>query len=176
MALPPFQRRFKRRRSPRTGPRDRILRQWRGVDVKELEKTHGPPVEVDWGSWELFTTFLGQDEICSELGASGESMGTLYGEMDAGEKTLYLSLGDLYLSGERDDKGFELTAFRESPVNGAEPGEYGIGAALEGEMGDYRSFEGMLVYQLDFPDGYCEIDVAVDAYWMYYEPPPDCGG
>ena len=41
MALPPFQRRFKRRRSPRTGPRDRILRQWRGVDVKELEKTHG---------------------------------------------------------------------------------------------------------------------------------------
>ncbi len=25
----------------RSGPRDRILRNWRGIDVKELEKTHG---------------------------------------------------------------------------------------------------------------------------------------
>ena len=41
MALSPFQRRFKSRRTQRSGPRDRILRDWRGIDVKELEKTHG---------------------------------------------------------------------------------------------------------------------------------------
>ncbi|MAE31291.1 MAG: hypothetical protein CMO43_06825 [Verrucomicrobiales bacterium] len=40
MALSPFQRRFKSRRT-RSGPRDRILRDWRGIDVKELEKSHG---------------------------------------------------------------------------------------------------------------------------------------
>ena len=41
MSLSPFQRRFKSRRPRRLGPRDRILREWRGVDVRSLEKTHG---------------------------------------------------------------------------------------------------------------------------------------
>ena len=41
MAFHLFQRRFKRRRSRRLGPRDQVLRDWRSVDVKELEKTHG---------------------------------------------------------------------------------------------------------------------------------------
>ena len=140
------------------------------------ETSEGPPAEVDWGSWELNTVFLRQDDICSDLGASGENLGTLYGEMDVGERSLFMTLGDLSLSGERNSQGFEMTAFREIPVNGAEPDEYGIGALLTGEMEDYRSFGGKLVYKLDFPNGYCEIEVEVDAYWMYYEPPPDCGG
>jgi hypothetical protein len=145
---------------------------------EESEKPipEGPPVEVDWGSWELQTVFVGQDEICSDLGANGENLGTLYGEMEVGEKALFMSLGDMYLSGERDDEGFEMMAFREIPVNGADPDEFGIGAVLDGEMSDNRSFHGTLLYQLDFPNGYCEIEVEVDAYWMYYEPPPDCGG
>ena len=41
MSFSPFQRRFKSRRPRRLGPRDRILREWRGVDVRALEKTHG---------------------------------------------------------------------------------------------------------------------------------------
>lgn len=41
MSFSPFQRRFKSRRSRRLGPRDRALRDWRRIDVKELEKTHG---------------------------------------------------------------------------------------------------------------------------------------
>ena len=41
MALSSFQRRFKSRRSRRLDPRDRALRDWRGIDVKELDKTHG---------------------------------------------------------------------------------------------------------------------------------------
>jgi hypothetical protein len=41
MSFSPFQRRFKRRRPRRTGPRDQVLREWRGIDVRKLEKTHG---------------------------------------------------------------------------------------------------------------------------------------
>ena len=41
MSFSPFQRRFKSRRSRRLDPRDRALRDWRGIDVKELDKTHG---------------------------------------------------------------------------------------------------------------------------------------
>ena len=41
MSISPFQRRFKSRRRRRPGPREQALREWRGVDVRALEKTHG---------------------------------------------------------------------------------------------------------------------------------------
>ena len=41
MSFSPFQRRFKSRRPRRLGPRDQVLREWRGVDLSALEKTHG---------------------------------------------------------------------------------------------------------------------------------------
>ena len=41
MSFSPFQRRFKSRRPRRLGPRNQALREWRGVDVRALEKTHG---------------------------------------------------------------------------------------------------------------------------------------
>ena len=41
MPRTPFQHKFKRRRPKRLGPRDQALREWRGINVKELEKTHG---------------------------------------------------------------------------------------------------------------------------------------
>ena len=136
-----------------------------------------PAVEIDWGSWELHTTFVYQDEVCADLGANGESLGVLYGEMDVEEPAaLSMSLGDQELSGERDDEGFQMNSFNAIPVNGAEEDEYGIGAVLTGAVLDKHSFTGKLVYQLDFPNGYCNIESEIDAYWMYYEPPPSCGG
>ena len=146
-----------------------------GAIDKPVEE--GPVVEIDWGSWELHTTFVQQDAICSELGGNGENLGILFGEMDVEEPTnLSFSLGDQALSGERDDVGFELTSFREIAVNGAEPNEYGIGTTLSATVIDVHSFTGTLVYHLDFPNGYCNIESDIDAYWMYYEPPPACGG
>ena len=139
--------------------------------------TEGPAVEIDWGSWELHTSFVYQDEVCTDLGANGSNLGTLYGEMDVGEpRELSMSLGDKELSGERDDQGFQMNAFNSIPVNGAEEDEYGIGVVLTGTVLDKHSFTGRLVYQLDFPNGYCNIESDIDAYWMYYEPPPSCGG
>ena len=41
MSFSPFQRRFKSRRPRRLGPRDQALLEWRGVDVRALEKPHG---------------------------------------------------------------------------------------------------------------------------------------
>ena len=145
--------------------------------VDETLDTQGPLVEIDWGSWELQTTFLQQDDVCSDLGADGQGLGVLYGEMDVDETaTLSMSLGDQQLSGERDETGFTMTSFRPIPVNGADEDEFGIGAVLTGTVIDLHSFNGSLVYQLDFPNGYCNIETEVDAYWMYYEPPPACGG
>ena len=39
MPLPPFQRRY-RKRTRRLGPKDQVLRDWRGIDVGPLEKAH----------------------------------------------------------------------------------------------------------------------------------------
>ncbi|MDP6337858.1 MAG: hypothetical protein QF562_04800, partial [Verrucomicrobiota bacterium] len=39
MPLPPFQRRY-RKRTRRLGPKDQVLRDWRGLDVGPLEKAH----------------------------------------------------------------------------------------------------------------------------------------
>jgi len=146
-------------------------------ETEKSSETEGPPVEIDWGSWEINTTFIQQDDICTDFSASGENLGILYGEMDVGEPSqISMTLGDQDLSGERSDHGFKMTSFRSIPVNGAEADEYGIGAVLNATVHDLHSFTGKLVYQLDFPAGYCNIESEVDAYWMYYEPPPSCGG
>jgi hypothetical protein len=145
--------------------------------AEKPEDTEGLLVDIDWGSWEIHTTFTQQDEICSDLGADGQGLGVLYGEMDVDETTtVSMSLGDQNLSGERNDTGFVMKSFRSIPVTGAEEDEYGIGAELTAFVTDLHSFNGTLVYQLDFPNGYCTIESEVDAYWMYYEPPPACGG
>ena len=144
---------------------------------EKVPEEQEPPIEIDWGSWEIHTTFVQQDEICADLGASGAGLGTLYGEMDVDDTPrIAMSLGDQALEGVRDADGFAMTSFNPIPVNGAEPDEYGIGAVLTGTVLDLHNFTGTLLYQLDFPNGFCTIELDVDAYWMYYEPPPACGG
>ena len=144
---------------------------------EKVPEVQEPPVDIDWGSWEIHPTFVQQDDICTDFGANGAGLGTLYGEMNVEETAqIAMALGDKALEGTRDSEGFEMTAFNPIPVNGADPEEYGIGAVLSGTVLDMHHFTGVLLYQLDFPDGLCIIELDVDAYWMYYEPPPACGG
>ena len=135
------------------------------------------PSYLEWGSWELTTTFLSQSETCSSMGASGEAMTVLYGEMDVfGENDIELSLGDMVLEGFRDDAGFFISTFQEIDVTSDDSEQtYGITAELDGTVEDLKSFNGYLSYLLDFPNGYCAINLEIDAFWLYYEPPPDCG-
>ena len=135
------------------------------------------PTVLEWGSWELATKFVSETETCAEMGASGASMTTLYGEMDVfGAHDIELRLGTLILTGFRDAGGFFASSFQEIPITGDDSNHpYGITAELDGESKDPKSFYGNLNYILDFPNGYCSIGLEVDAFWLYYEPPPDCG-
>ena len=133
-------------------------------------------VDIEWGSWELTTTFVGQDDICESLTADGSGITELYGEMDVQEPNeISLSLGDQELQGTRDESGFDMEGFREIPVTNND-GTFGIGATLSAEVSSPTAFTGEFAYVLDFPNGLCTINLEVDAYWMYYEPPPSCGG
>ena len=134
-----------------------------------------PVVELDWGSWQIDVTFQQQDVICSDLGADGQGLRTLYGEMTLGESPdVSMSLGDQALSGTLTPTGFEMDSFRPIEVTGEDPEEYGIGAVLTGTVLDLHTFSGTLVYQLDFPAGFCNIVFDAEGSWMYYEPPPPC--
>jgi hypothetical protein len=140
-------------------------------------KRIGTTVDVDWGSWEISTDLQHQDEVCESLGANGSNIGILFGEIEVDDSVgLILSLGDKVLTGDRDEEGFFITAFNELEVNHAEPDEFGIGVMIGATVLDEHSFTGSLVYQLDFPNGFCNIEMNIDAFWLYYEPPPDCGG
>ena len=124
----------------------------------------------------MATTFVSETETCADMGASGSSMGVLYGEMDVfGTHDIELRLGSLLLSGFRDANGFFASSFQEIPITGDESGQIqGITAELDGEAEDAKNFSGTLNYILDFPNGYCSIGLEVDAFWLYYEPPPPC--
>jgi len=145
---------------------------------KTDEGTIQNSVYVDWGSWEITTTFVQESEICNELGANGQEMDTLYGEMTTDTPDyLSMSLGSVFLEGMRNRAGFILEGWQSIPVTGVEdPDTYGIATSLSAEVESRHAWEGALNYTLDFPDGVCEIDLDVVAEWMYYEPPPDCGG
>jgi hypothetical protein len=132
--------------------------------------------EVEWGSWELNTHFVTESETCSDMGASGENLGTLYGEIDINETNeLTMTLGDQFLSGSLNPDGFFIEGFRPIEVTG-DDSVYGIGVDLEGWSSDPLQFSGILVYRLDFPNGLCEMEFNIDAGWLYYEPPPFCDG
>jgi len=135
------------------------------------------PTMLEWGSWELATSFISETETCAGMGASGASMTVLYGEMDVfGTNDIELRLGSLTLAGFRDASGFFASSFQEIPITGDDSDHlYGITAELDGEAEDAKNFSGNLNYILDFPNGYCSIGLDVDAFWLYYEPPPDCG-
>jgi len=135
-----------------------------------------PVVEVDWGSWQLDSSFETESDTCAGLGASGESLGTLYGEIEVGHPNeISMLLGDLLMEGTRSADMFEIEGF--SPIDtGDDTDAYGIGASITGSPSDSHNFTGTLVYALDFPADYCEIYADIVAEWLYYEPPPPCGG
>jgi hypothetical protein len=147
-----------------------------GCDPHEASSVESPIAEVEWGSWELETHFVTESESCSTMGASGEYLGTLYGEVDVGETDeLTMTLGDQFLSGSLNSDGFFIEGFRPIEVTGDDT-LYGIGVDLEAWSSDPLQFSGTLVYRLDFPSGVCEMEFDIDAGWLYYEPPPFCHG
>ena len=143
-------------------------------ETKELVEA-GPPSEVDWGSWELTTTFVSQSAACSDMGANGAGLGTLFAEVDVGDPDqIEVLLGPRSLQGLRDDKGFSVESFDPIPVDNTDG--LGIGVYLEAAVEDEHTFTGELSYEITTTGGSCIIEVDVDAYWLYYEPPPPCGG
>jgi len=136
----------------------------------------GPPSEVEWGSWELETTFLQQSAICSDMTANGQDE-LLYAEVNVEEPdTISMLLGTRTLIGVRTASGFLLEGFDAIDTGADDPMEHGLGSMIDATVEDEKSFSGVLVYTLDFPQGFCEIESSIEAIWMYYEPPPDCGG
>ena len=145
-----------------------------GSNIEEKVE-EGPPSEVDWGSWELNTTFISQSTACESMGANGQSMGLLYAEIDVGDPdSIDVSLGIRDLSGVRTSNGFTVESFEEIPVDNTDGN--GIGVLLDTIVEDEHSFRGELEYSIISTVGSCLISLDVDAYWLYYEPPPDCGG
>ena len=143
-------------------------------ETKEVIVT-GPPTDVDWGSWELSTTFVSQSAACNDMGANGDGLGTLFAEVDVGDPDqIEVLLGTRALQGVRDDKGFSVESFDPIPVDNTDG--LGIGVYLDASVQDEHTFTGKLSYEITTTGGSCIIDVDVDAYWLYYEPPPDCGG
>ncbi|MBM74610.1 MAG: hypothetical protein CMK59_04345 [Proteobacteria bacterium] len=134
------------------------------------------PTVPEWGSWQLSTSLISETLSCSGLGASGASMSVLFGEMDVfGDNDLEFRLGSLTLQGYRDGTGFFASSFQEIPITGNESDHvYGIIVEMDAEIEDTKNFKGTLNYILDFPNGYCSIALDVDAFWLYYEPPPTC--
>ncbi len=132
-----------------------------------------PPAEMDWGSWELRVDFQGQSETCADIGASGENLGTLYGEVEEQDSPLLsMSLGDMFLEGELNSEGFSIDGYRSVPAENEEG--YGIRANIEADLDGEHSFSGQLVYDLNFMTGSCEIRINIEGAWLYYEPPPPC--
>ena len=143
-------------------------------ETKEVLE-EGPPSDVDWGSWELSTTFVSQSAACSDMGANGSNLGTLFAEVAVGDPDqIEMLLGQRTLQGVRNDKGFSVESFDPIPADNTDG--LGIGVYLDASVGDEHSFTGKLSYEITTTGGSCVIEVDVDAYWLYYEPPPDCGG
>ena len=144
------------------------------TEVKEPQET-GPPSDVDWGSWELSTTFISQSDACTAMGANGSNLGTLFAEVEIGNPDqIEVLLGSRALQGVREAKGFSVESFDPIPVDNTDG--LGIGVYLEAIVEDEHNFTGDLSYEITTASGACLIQVEVDAFWLYYEPPPDCGG
>lgn len=133
----------------------------------------GPPSEVDWGSWDLSTTFISQSVTCAGMGANGQGLGNLFAEIevDAPDKIEVL-LGTRQLQGVREYNTFRADSFDPIPVENTDG--YGIGVNLEAEVLDEHNFTGELTYEIISGSGICEILIGVTASWLYYEPPPPC--
>ena len=137
------------------------------------EVVSGPPSEVDWGSWDLQTTFVSQSTSCQGMGANGQGIGDMFAEIEVGDPDdIDVLLGIRQLQGVREHNGFSADSFDLIPVENTEG--QGIGVYLEANVIDKHTFTGQLSYEIVGEWASCTILIDVDASWLYYEPPPPC--